>query len=185
MFDDVTLPKRSLEDLHDIVSEVSYIMRLASAAEVSSAMEHDEDILESYLNYAYRLGVPVPKHIDSELFSLLNELGKLKAHFKMPRPLDIAAALGRDLPRVPQSRWGHAYSYPSGHALISRYLAHRLSQDPRVSEDQRLQLFNFANEIAIGRVQLGVHSLQDIRESRRLADSLFTPSHKFQEVHTI
>jgi hypothetical protein len=118
MFDDVTLPKRSLEDLHDIVSEVSYIMRLASAAEVSRAIEHDEDVLESYLNYAYRLGVPVPKHIDSELFSLLNELGKLKDHFKMPRPLNIAAALGRELPRVPQSRWEQAYSYPSGHAFL-------------------------------------------------------------------
>ncbi|MBV30307.1 MAG: hypothetical protein CL504_06715 [Actinobacteria bacterium] len=173
MFRDVVLPKRSIEDMHRLVSEVSYIMRLATEEEIECAKYYDGDVFKVFLNCARSIGVPIPSELHSTMFPVLESLSELKEHFKMPRPEKIAKHLGRKLPRTPITKWTRSYSYPSGHALISRYLAYTLSNQPSVSEAQRRALFDFANRVGLSRVQLGVHTLQDIREARRLVDALF------------
>jgi hypothetical protein len=176
MFRDVALPKRSVKDMHRLVSEVSYIMRLATDEEIECAKYFDGDVFKVYLEFARSVGIPTPPPLHSEMFPILESLSGLKEHFKMPRPEDMARSLGRKLPRSPITKWARSFSYPSGHTLISRYLAYKLSDQPGVSEAQRQALFDFANRVAISRVHLGVHTLQDIREARRLVDSLFAQS---------
>ena len=176
MFRDVVLPKRSVEDMHRLVSEVSYIMRLATDEEVECAKYFDRDVFKVFLNFATSIRVPIPEYLHADAFPVLESLSDLKEQFKMPRPEDMARRLGRKLPRSPITKWARSFSYPSGHTLISRYLAYKLSDQPGVSEAQRQALLDFANRVAISRVHLGVHTLQDIREARRLVDSLFAQS---------
>ena len=108
----------------------------------------------------------------------IDDVMALKEEYGVPRPFVLAKHQGRDLPFELESWTVSSASYPSGHAASARYLAHVLSRyflsgQPN-ADAHRFELFNIANRIAWGRVVLGVHSIQDIKEGKRLADTHFS-----------
>jgi hypothetical protein len=157
-------------------------MREASNEDVAFALSTDEDILGPLVDYMQTHNLANPVDITEVLYGsehgdLIDVVMQMKEHYDVPRPLKLAQMQGRRLPYEHVSWTIENGSYPSGHAASARYVAHLFSDmflgyHPD-GEHHRFELFNIANRIAWGRVILGVHSLQDIREGKRLADLYF------------
>lgn len=165
----------------DIVLSVKGVMDLATPDDIAFAERVDFTIDEPFLEYLYTQGVPVSymslkKDIYTPKYSaFMNEILDLKDLYSIPRPFELAEMLGVDFPRAYIARTALGGSYPSGHAAMARYFAHALSEvylAPN-GELHRAELFRIANQIAWSRVQIGVHSIYDIEEGKRLADQLF------------
>lgn len=100
----------------------------------------------------------------------------IKARFKRPRPFQRSSEVH---PCVPPH---NSFSYPSGHATISRLAALALGQ---VFPAKAEALLKRADQVALDRVIGGVHHLIDIEAGQKLADQLFLQLQekvKFQNV---
>lgn len=109
-----------------------------------------------------------------------------KQKWQIDRPYVIAEKLNIPFERKYISQTASDTSYPSGHAAGSRFFVHCMldAYDGEINDYVRAELFNVSNRVALSRVQIGVHSLQDIREGIRLADEAYlnTPLSMFNLV---
>jgi hypothetical protein len=175
-------PKRG-KYLKDIVYEVRAIMCRAAPEEIEFARGTDVDSFKVFADYLLENGlapsvdIVVQAVLASDYNAFMREIMRLKQIYGIPRPFTLAWLHREDFPFEHNSQTATSASYPSGHAAESRFFAHHLSEHfLRGHPDadlHRSNLFSLANQIAWGRVVLGVHSIQDIREGARLADSLF------------
>lgn len=172
---DVTIVDWTDQDRKHMVLEMVSVMEIASPQDIEFAHSVDADFMTTMLSTYMELKKQRLSSLVNAVKCLLNDLsgimvfiGDAKNHFKIPRPHVWAEEFGISLPRSAQSVYIDSYSYPSGHALVSRMIAHCLSQGD--DENVRAELFRLANRIAFSRVHLGVHTLRDIYEGIRLAD---------------
>jgi len=170
-------PKASLRDLINLTFQVSAIMELADQSDTEFAILADRFDLDTYikfleLNAGLSLSEDVHSQIQKDSLPFMAEILKLKLKFNIPRPYIIAEEVGIQInPIYKQSISGHGPSYPSGHSALSRFVANKISSLTHLTEDQYLELYRLADKIAVSRIHLGVHSLQDIQEGKRLADA--------------
>jgi membrane-associated phospholipid phosphatase len=164
-------------------------MRSTTDEDVHFALSTDVDIADPLISYMELHGLATRDAMVDALASsqhdeFLTHILYLKDKYNVPRPFVLARYFNVQLPFELDSWTVNSGSYPSGHAASSRFLAHELSRDFLKGHPQedlhRCELFSLANRIAWGRVQLGVHSMQDIREGKRLADQIFMPTYSYK-----
>jgi acid phosphatase (class A) len=92
--------------------------------------------------------------------------GVVKEREKRPRPFRRASGLKT----CPGLKRPGGYSYPSGHAAISRVYALILME---LAPAHRNEFITRANDAALNRVIGGVHHPSDIAAGKRLADHIY------------
>lgn len=175
-------PKNSTDDLIKLTSQTIAIMDCATDEDKEFALAADLFELHTFLDYLKKsaniqLSETQVSDLQNEMLSFLSEILKWKLQYAIPRPYVVAYKYNLPMDQIhTYSVSGNGPSYPSGHAAISRFLANKLSTNHKLSEMQRALVYELANQIAISRVHLGVHTLQDIREGIRLADQWVSAS---------
>jgi len=174
----------NLDPIHlsEVVEFSRSLMELSDNSEFEFALSTDKDLLRPIVEYLMRYGIATDEDIEDAIFSsdhnvFLDAIMELKERYGVSRPFVLARRMGRPLPFELNSDTVESESYPSGHAASSRFAAHLLSdvflRGHPDADRHRGEIFMLANRIAWGRVLLGVHSIQDIREGKRLADVYF------------
>ena len=172
-------PLRDSQSLRHLLFEVKSIMELATEEDLIFAKFVDPDlsagiytILKRYCDNVNDLDIEKLERMRRYFGKVLHEVKQIH---RIPRPYQLASSFGLELPKENLiSTSGVSFSYPSVHAAGSRYLAHLIWRKYHncLGDHGRYDLFNYANRVAMSRIHLGVHSLQDIREGIRLADIL-------------
>jgi len=172
-------PLRDPQSLRHLLYEVKGIMELATEEDLAFAKFVDPNlsagiytILREYCSNVSDLDIERLEQVRRRFGEVLHEVKQI---YRIPRPYQLASTFGVELPKENLiSISGVSFSYPSVHAAGSRYLAHLIWRKyySCLGDHGRYELFNYANRVAISRLHLGVHSLQDIREGIRLADLL-------------
>lgn len=161
----------------DMILQTLAVMGTANREDIEFARVVDTHLVAPFADFVERADLPtlswgqaraVHAYVDEFLESVLVPA---KILFDVERPFIVAERLGIPFPRPIQSRTALGPSYPSGHAGGAVAMAHGLAWVHRahITDEQRSELFNIANRIAMSRVHIGVHTLQDITEGRRLA----------------
>lgn len=121
--------------------------------------EVDADMVPAICSIAASHGVDVdPDEIASIVSDLIPVILRLKYRFNMPRPWQVASAVGSPLRRwdTPSSM---TPSYPSGHAMQAGAACSLLSvRSPHAARE----LDRVAAAIGVSRLQLGVHFPMDV-----------------------
>lgn len=91
-----------------------------------------------------------------------------KNKFNRKRPYQVAKESGIEYPKI-KTETGVTPSYPSGHAMNSYFVAEILS---RKYPEKKKEIFELADQISLGRVQLGVHYPSDIEAGKLLAKKI-------------
>lgn len=166
-----------------IVNFAKAVMNQVSEEDLEFARRTDIDEVGPFVEYLLAHHITrnpevVYRNIErSELHEFMDYIMSEKARYGLPRPFDLARQYGVVLPFEHGAQTATCESYPSGHSAAAFYLAHllsdRLLKGHPDRDRHRCELFNIANRIAWGRVCLGVHSIQDIKEGARLASVLF------------
>jgi hypothetical protein len=161
----------------DMIMQTLAVMRTANDSDIEFARVADTGLAAPFADYVEQLELPAPTwgqcrsvyaYVDRFLESVLIPA---KLLFNVERPFVVAERLGIPFPRPLQSSTAIGPSYPSGHAGGAVMMAYGLAWmfQPHITDEQRCELFNIANRIAMSRVHIGVHTLQDIAEGCRLA----------------
>ena len=172
-------PKYSTNDLKRLALETRAIMEIANEDDLSFARESDENLETPIYQYLQQIGLNVSfeeyLEILKELDYFFEEIHKEKEKWGIDRPFKTALKYNIPFKRKFISQTAHSSSYPSGHAAGSRYLVHLISKKYRnvLTEEQIYNLYLIANQIAWGRIQIGVHTTQDIRAGKEFADGFF------------
>jgi membrane-associated phospholipid phosphatase len=155
-------------------------MQNASDEDLAFALKSDRKVWSLFTELLNEYGFQIPPNIEYIILDRCNEfislLCDLKKQYKVERPYKQARKFSIQMPNTyTKSTSGFGYSYPSCHAGQSRFYAHAIAQSlgNNLSDQQRYEIFNLANRIGFARIQLGVHSPQDVREGQRLADQRF------------
>ena len=163
----------------NMLCEVKCIMELATDEELSFDKYVDADfsigMFDILKKYCTNINESDIEAIEVTLNRFVEDLISIKNAYKVPRPYQIAPTFGVTLPKKNMvSVSGVHFSYPSIHAAGSRCIAQLVSRKYQdcLGDYGRYEIFNHANRVAISRIHLGVHSVQDIREGIRLADTL-------------
>lgn len=173
-------PKTDAQSFENIVKFAYWAMENAEPEDLEFACTSDCTLYAPMIEYAHKYGFILSEY---EWMNILSAYGAtkfldivihLKEKYAVPRPFELAARQGVDLPFKFNTQTVESASYPSGHAALTRFAAHVFDHffidgDPNL-EHHRVEMFELANRIAWGRIILGVHSLQDIHEGKRLAD---------------
>jgi len=174
------VPRTSDDYLIRSTKDVIWIMQNASDEDLAFALKSDRKVWSLFVELLSEYGLEIPEHIESIILHRCDEfvsaLCDLKKKYKVDRPYKQARKFGLLMPNTyTKSISGFGYSYPSCHAGQSRFYAHAIAQTlgDLISDEQRFEIFNLANRIGFARIQLGVHSPQDVREGQRLADQRF------------
>lgn len=175
----MTFSKPPSKDEELIVYETLAVMSLAKQEDFEFAKIVDFDIYtpifevlqEHKILYSKRDRSYFRRKVDLFYETIIYEE---KMEWGVERPYEIAERLGIPFQRAYISHTSSDPSYPSGHAAAARYVVRNILDyyKDQIKDDDRVRadLFNVADRIALSRVQIGVHSLQDIREGIRLAD---------------
>tara|TARA_A100001015_G_scaffold321086_1_gene450044 strand:- start:1118 stop:1675 length:558 start_codon:yes stop_codon:yes gene_type:complete len=176
-------PNRSDIYLKHIVAYVKALMSQVSKEDLQFARNTDLDEVKPFQDYLlFHRIISNSEQVEEALYKsnyadFLEYIMFLKQKYAVPRPFDLAKQMNVRLPFHHGSETATNASYPSGHAASAFYIANILTKeflkDHPFRDRHRYELFNLANRISWGRVCLGVHSLQDIREGARLANALF------------
>ena len=161
----------------DMVRRTLAIMSLASDDDIQFARDVDTDVARPFADFIESEELPtlswkqcrgIYAYADAFVEQLLLPA---KYRFNVDRPFVVAERLGLEFPRPFTSSSATCPSYPSGHAGWATMIAHGLTWVLReqLSDAQRSGIFAIANRVALSRVQIGVHTLQDVAEGRRLA----------------
>jgi hypothetical protein len=161
----------------DMVHQTLAVMQMADAADIEFARDVDTHMLAPFGDYIDREGLPrLPPQIARKMYAHIDGLLEwviipAKESFRIERPFVAAERLGIPFPRPFISKSALDSSYPSGHAggAMSAAIALAWVLAKHLTEQQTADLFDIANRIAMSRVHIGVHSLQDISEGKRLA----------------
>jgi hypothetical protein len=172
-------PLRDPQSLRHMLCEVKSIMELATEEDLVFAKFVDPDlsagvytILSRYCGNLNALEIAKLERMRKHFGNVIHEVKQIH---RIPRPYQLAPKFGVELPQENLiSTSGVSFSYPSVHAAGSRDLAHLIWRKYHncLGDHGRYEIFNYANRVAMSRIHLGVHSLQDIREGIRLADIL-------------
>ena len=163
-------------EFKEIVYETLGVMALANDEDIAFAAQVDVDfyvlvdvLYEHNVILSNRQLSKCSRYMTTYLERIIYPA---KLEWKLERPFVLAEQLEIPFERKFFSRTANDASYPSGHAFGSRFLAHCFLDEFSQAENEELRtaLFQLTNRIAMSRVQIGVHSLQDIREGIRLAD---------------
>lgn len=177
-------PKSTSEHLKNFVFETRAIIDLANQEDIDFARGSDENLEVPIYRYLNKIGKPVPYEdylvIIKDLDAFFEEVHKEKLKWKVPRPFKVAEMYGIPFKRPYISQTAQSFSYPSGHSAGSRYLVHLLvnKYKKEFTEEEKYNLYSIANRIAWGRIQIGVHTTQDIKEGKRFADLYFLKKRK-------
>ena len=177
-------PKSTREYLKMFALETKAIMDLANEEDLLFARESDENLEIPLYRYLNKIGKSVSfedyLEIIKELDSFLRDVHKEKLKWKTPRPFKVAEMHRMPFERPYISQTAMSFSYPSGHAAGSRYLVHLLIEKykSQLTEEEIYNLYMISNRIAWGRIQIGVHTTQDIKEGKRFADLYYKNKRK-------
>jgi len=170
--------KSPSSDLLMLTVQTRDIMELSSDEDLEFAESVDEDMISIFFGYLRDLGFKFDSIFFSELKDDLDLVWRIvkeeKDFFSTPRPYILAENLRIPFKRKYISKSGVGGSYPSGHAMASKFVAillcSKLTED--LEPEECANLHRLANKIAFSRIQIGVHSLQDINYGVYLAEEL-------------
>lgn len=163
-------PTHNKQELKKLVLETIHISENATDHELEFAKRVDlDEIKVLYDDFI------VPHHLKSlwkipySKFDRFMRFISKDAKFQYPtkRPFTLAKEFGIPYKRPFKTTRSKGSSYPSGHAASVWFIAYYLA--PKLSDLQKRALFRFVNKICKARLVAGVHTIQDIKESRRLA----------------
>ncbi len=140
----------------------------AAIATVYSAFGPDYKILDA------KQTQELAKIMSTAVNEEIDYIRSLKDYYKRPRPYDANSQIH------PCAKKETTLAYPSGHAAISRFIAHALSAaDPANSK----KYFARADEVALNRVLGGVHHPSDIAAGKVFADYFWQQCEQSSEFH--
>lgn len=173
-----TPPKR---DTKRELQHVKRIMEQASEHDIDFAVEVDVDMFQPFEAFMSKYGLFYTQVTLDQISELCHELIKpvmiMKNTHKVDRPYVMASKLNMKLPHThTYSITGRGYSYPSGHAALSRCVAHSIYRifEDELDEEAQTELYALADDIANTRLVLGVHYPSDLEEGKRIADEFFS-----------
>lgn len=118
------------------------------------------------------LGKKLSKKEKEHVTKIMEELTTIvtffKEHFDRPRPYQLMNVVYPDFPKL-KTKIGSA-AYPSGHALIGKFLALYLSD---LYPEYKKELEKLGEELGLNRVLGGFHYLSDFEAGVDLAKKLF------------
>lgn len=172
-----TPPKR---DSKKELLHVKRVMEQASEQDIDFAVEVDVGMFQPFEAFMSKHGLFYTQVTLDQISDICHELIKpvmiMKNTHKIERPYVVASKLDVKLPHThTYSITGKGYSYPSGHAALSRCVAHSISRifEDDLNSEARKELYALADDIANTRLILGVHFPSDIEEGKRVADEFF------------
>jgi PAP2 superfamily len=118
--------------------------------------------------------------LDALAQDLLKIAFYLKYKYRRPRPYQLAPYYGLDIP-APSNPSADSPAYPSGHAIVGFGLARFLM---RAYPEYTNELQQLANNIALSRIQAGVHYPSDIVYAREVVDSVMGESRQAIQAET-
>ena len=154
------------------------IMELSTEEDIRLAEKVDEDMISIFFEYLEDLGFTFDQTFFSDLKKDLEVVWKIideeKSYHDMPRPYEISEDMNLEFKRRYISTTGVGGSYPSGHAMSAKFVAIMLCDKLKadLEPEECAKLHRIASRIAFSRIQIGVHSLQDINYGVYLAEEL-------------
>jgi acid phosphatase (class A) len=150
--------------------ELEHVAKMArSGADLALAVQADRDMGEPFRDYlSERLPGEDQSHVIDEVLRESSPLVMaLKYRYMRPRPMQLAYMYGMKLRPKAKSVVQASPSYPSGHAMQSYLIAHRLAD---LYPSHKRALLDIARRIALSRITLGVHFLSDVEYGKRIAE---------------
>lgn len=132
-------------------------------------LQADEDFVQLFRDLCEDLDVPFEEDVVGGILSDSRILiTKIKYHHNRPRPFQVAEHLGVPFD-TPTTKTGNSPSYPSGHTVQARLIAHYLTT---VAPQYRDQFDDLAWRISWSRCQAGLHWPSDLCYGEVLARHL-------------
>jgi len=158
-----------------VLEELQLIRRAMEEAPLTPEFVEDasDNPVSVFVNFIDEAGLDVPLDtLDAVAQDLLKIAFYLKYKYRRPRPYQLAPYYGLDIPS-PSNTSADSPSYPSGHAVVGFGVARFLG---RAFPEYRKELTELANNIALSRIQAGVHFPSDIVYAREIVDSVMGAS---------
>ena len=163
-------PKTSSIELKKLVSKTISMSNRATPEQIDLAQRVDKDelavIYEDFIvprKLKHLWKIP-EKHYDRFMEFIINDA---KMQYKIPRPKILAKKFGMHFTPHFKAKHASGTSYPSGHSASIWFVVYFLL--PYLSYKDKNDLLSFARELTLTRLIAGMHTLQDVWESRRLA----------------
>jgi hypothetical protein len=174
---DIPIPDTSAGGLREQVLRTKAVMDAASPQDIKVARSYDANEVAPVVEFAQQhLGVPNTPSLAEEIDAFVQRafidpfILRAKQDFAVPRPHVLAARFGVRFKMPVESAWLSVKSYPSGHAGGSRLAAHVLT---RLYGAHPVTMLEFADSVALSRMQIGAHTPQDILAAQVIADQFF------------
>ena len=153
-------------------SEINYLLRSmkGSSDEDNDFIKiSDEKPIEALISFAIQNNLNFDEEYIRDLKKQLSSFVlHLKYRFNRPRPFQVAKELDSKFPGI-KSNTANTPAYPSGHAIQAHVLSNVLA---RVNPGFERNLENFADRIALTRLQMGVHYPSDILMGKEVANMI-------------
>ncbi len=161
-------PPESIEELESVINQ--YYNRVNSPKSQYDLDERMELLFNEVIEN--NGGKNVVEYVKELKKHPLEIVTALKKHFARKRPEDVAADFGIDWKSdsVHMNTINNSYSYPSGHAAQSYYVALKLCD---IYPQLRNELFEVAEAVAQSRIDRGVHFPSDLDAGRIVANQLY------------
>lgn len=156
---------------NDEISEITKKILKTKDSDRAEFIRHDKKSPPFYMEFLEQVD-DFDKNFKKFFVEVSEQLCHICSYFKekydRPRPQVYSKNHDIDFPNI-DTETGTSPSYPSGHSMISYFLADLLSQKfPKSAK----KLTKLADTIAEGRVKLGVHYPSDIAAGKLLAKKL-------------
>ncbi len=169
-FDYSDLIRQKVPSFEHTLNELKEISKIKGDVDF---VKRADDIPNYFKTFIIENKIPVSKSDESEIFQLVNDFTPiivfLKEHFKRLRPYAFAERNDIKIDFEPLDTW-NTYSFPSAHAVQSRFIALYLGDKfPK----NKLDFIKLADEIADSRLNARVHFPSDVNFGKFVADKLF------------
>jgi acid phosphatase (class A) len=167
----IDFPKNSSKETEKEINHLKDLIANVKPHEKKRILEQDsiEEPFEfKFLDIVEEKDKEAIKYFDELIYQIFSIVIHFKDKFKRLRPEKVAKLLKINYPKI-TTKSGVTPSYPSGHTVVSYFLAEVLSKKyPKYKKE----LFDFAKECAENRMKLGVHFPSDIAAGKVLATEL-------------
>lgn len=158
-----------------VLEELQLIKRAMEESPLTPEFVEDasDNPVSLFVDFVDEAGLDVAiDTLDALSQDLLKVAFYLKYKYRRPRPYQLAPYYGMDIP-APSNSSADSPAYPSGHAMVGFGIARFLE---RAFPEYARELEQLANNIALSRIQAGVHYPSDIVYAREVVNSIMGAS---------